>query len=187
MQVDCTPGERPRSAPIRSARNRPCLEIWMPAGARQDAVTPQDRSSSSSSSSRRAIRIRGLARAAATGALLAGAGAETGGAGSSAVWMRGGAAGTAFGADGAASSGLDDGTGPGSGKLGPAMTTTVRGDALTGITARPPTSPAVIAAKPPIIKRSMVRLSIGFRTGARLTVSAIGVEATDGRCSPPRS
>jgi hypothetical protein len=164
MQVDCTPGERPRSAPIRSARNWPCLEIWMPAGAGQDAVTPQDRSSSSSSSSRRAIRIPGLARAAATGALLAffetaGAGAETGGAGSSAVWMRGGAAGTAFGADGAASSGLDDGTGSGSGKLGPAMTTTVRGDALTGITARPLTSPAVIAAKPPITKRSMVRLS----------------------------
>jgi hypothetical protein len=206
-------------------------------GSPSDAVAPQDRSSSSSLSSRRAIRIRGLARAAATGALVtfletAGARAEIGGAGSSAVWMRGAAVGTAFGADGAASSGLDDGTGPGSGKLGPAMTTTVRGDALTGITARPPTSPAPIAAKPPIIKRSMVRLSsswaqrrhrsggmvngsspwnidrrrgrpwegrearigcgwislaIGFRTGARLTVSAIGVEATDGRCSPPRS
>ena len=98
------------------------------------------------------------------GALLAffetaGAGAETGGAGSSAVWMRGAAAGTAFGAEGAASAGLDDGTGRGTGKLGPAMTTTVRGDALTGITTRPPTSPAAIAAKPPIIKRSMVRLS----------------------------
>jgi hypothetical protein len=168
MQVDCTPGERPRPAPIRSARNRPCLEIWMPAGVRQDAVTPQDRSSSSSSSSRRAIRIRGLARAAATGALLAffetaGAGAEAGGAGLSAVWVRcaelGRVAGVAFGTDGIASSGSDEAAGSGSGVLGPAMKTTVRGDALTGITARPLTSPAAIAAKPPIIKRSMVRLS----------------------------
>ena len=110
--------------------------------------------------------MRGLARAMAKGALLAffetaGAGAEAGG--SSAVWMRGTelgtVAGVAFGFEGIASSGLEEAAGSGSGALGPDKKTTGRGDALTGITARPPTSPAPIAAKPPIIKRSMVRLS----------------------------
>ena len=91
--------------------------------------------------------MRGLARAVATGVLLAffettGAGAEAGGAGSSGVWMRGTelgtVAGVAFvGADGIVSSGSDEADGSGSGVLGPAMKTTVRGDALTGITARP--------------------------------------------------
>lgn len=93
----------------------------------------------------------------------AGVGADAGAAGWSAVCVRGAelgaAAGSAFGAEGVALSGVNDGIGAGSGKLGPTMRIAVRVDVLLGITATPPTSPAAIAAKPPIIKRSMMRLS----------------------------
>jgi hypothetical protein len=116
------------------------------------------------------MRMRCLPRVLAIGALLAlveaaGAGTDAGAAGSSAVCVRGAelgaAAGSAFGAEGVASSGLDDATGAGSGTLGPDMTIAVRGDVLPGIKQMPAISPAEIAAKPPIIKRSMMRFSGG--------------------------
>jgi hypothetical protein len=115
------------------------------------------------------MRMRCLPRVLAIGALLAlveaaGAGTGAGAAGSSAVCVRGAELGAAAGsgAEGAALSGLDDATGAGSGTLGPDMTIAVRGDVLPGITQMPAISPAEIAAKPPIIKRSMMRFSGGM-------------------------
>jgi hypothetical protein len=133
-------------------------------------VARQHASSSSSSwSRRRAIRARALARTLATGALLAFVEVARTGAfgGSSAVCGRGtgaglgaGAGSVPFGAEEAALSGLDDGTGAGA-TLGAEMTIAVCGDGLLGFTARPPRRPNPRAAKPPIIKRSMMRLSAG--------------------------